>query len=155
MVKGICKRCSISYLSSGENKCEKCPANFQQALYIINDEFCSRDCNINYVINKAKINKDEFRYCFYLCFHMTPTKFIESLKFELALYMLKENENINLISDWCGYDYIGTFRHAFKRRLGFSPDEIREQIMCTPDPRAFIKDLQDKLFAIDKENTGK
>ena len=85
-------------------------------------------------------------YQFRRCFGFTLRALIENLRFTDAVKLLKETNNIEEISLACGYIKIGTFRNAFKRRFGYSPLEIREQIMQSTAPDAFIQNLIDFLW---------
>ena len=56
---------------------------------------------------------------------LTFTKYVQALRMELAIKLLKEGkEEIRYIAWKCGYADVSYFSNCFKRHLGFRPSEI-------------------------------
>ncbi len=56
---------------------------------------------------------------------LTFTKYVQALRMETAIKLLKEgNEEIRYIAWKCGYEDVSYFSNSFKRHFGFRPSEI-------------------------------
>ena len=79
----------------------------------LKNEDMAKECNISEVY---------FRKVFKLVYGMSPIKYINNMKFEIAEEMLNSNlYSINEISDSLGYSSPSSFSRDFKKHSGISP----------------------------------
>ncbi|SUA57689.1 Methylphosphotriester-DNA--protein-cysteine S-methyltransferase [Oligella ureolytica] len=74
----------------------------------------------------ADLSVSQFDRTFKKLFHMTPTQYIQKVRFETAIKLLKQNLSITEISVLCGYSDHSAFSRQFKQLTGLSPSSFKE-----------------------------
>lgn len=62
-------------------------------------------------------------------FQVTPSQYIQKVRVEKAIELLKENFSITEISSRCGYADHSAFTRQFKQVLGMPPSEFKQQYL--------------------------
>jgi len=92
------------------------------AIEYIRKNFVTETINIQHLASLCKVSEVYFRKVFKLVYGMSPIKYINNMKFEIAEEMLNSNlYSINEISDSLGYSSPSSFSRDFKKHSGISP----------------------------------
>jgi two-component system response regulator YesN len=78
------------------------------------------DLNITTVSEKFNLNKFTLQHIFRVQEQETYREYVERIRMEKALQLLKEGKWVNEVMDATGYKNRGTFNSAFKKRYGLS-----------------------------------
>ncbi|MDO5678956.1 MAG: AraC family transcriptional regulator [Pelistega sp.] len=82
--------------------------------------------NMETLANLANISISQFDRTFKKLFHMTPTQYIQKVRFEKAIELLRQDLSITEISVLCGYSDHSAFSRQFKQLTGLSPSQFKE-----------------------------
>ncbi len=110
-------------------KTAKSPAQLAHILYEYIVAHYKEKINLTQISNTLGYNANHLTKIFHDVYHTTPNKFIISLKMQDAQYLLVNNPNVSIgqIGEYIGYPDPGYFSRIFKKQLGVSPFEYREQ----------------------------
>ncbi|TAL67564.1 MAG: AraC family transcriptional regulator [Bacteroidetes bacterium] len=146
MFNDICKYCFVK-----RNEFEKftdgnCPERMKAFLQILEVKFNAYQCNIDFLLDELKITKDDLSFITYKFFNAPPKKLLENLRLWHSLRISEEEHNMNVLANKCGYEWISTFRKAFKRRFGFTYEHYKQLISNSPDKAKIINEMVDGLW---------
>lgn len=79
------------------------------------------DLRITTVCKKFNLNKFTLQHIFKAQQKETYHEYVERIRVEKALHLLKEGKWVKEVMDITGYKNRGTFNRAFKNRYKFSP----------------------------------
>lgn len=95
------------------------------ALDYISDEYAS-EIRISDLADRCCVSETHFRRLFQETMHMTPTTYINSVRIHMACAMLrKTDQSIRDVSIKSGFSTMSTFDRNFRKMLGISPYEWR------------------------------
>ena len=105
---------------------------FERLRQTIIDErlYLDRDLSREVLLEKAKVPKNKFAKLFRTYANTTYSKFINDLRLDYAVGMLKQHTNytIDAISAECGFTSASTFYTLFAQRFGMTPSEYKKAI---------------------------
>lgn len=97
---------------------------FHEIIKYVNDNFMDRITPKN-ISQRFGYNETYFCRRFKTATGFTFTKYVQALRMETAIKLLKEGkEEIRYIAWKCGYEDVSYFSNSFKRHFGFRPSEI-------------------------------
>lgn len=82
--------------------------------------------NVETLAKLANISVSQFDRTFKKLFQMTPTQYIQKVRLENAITLLKQDLSITEISLLCGYSDHSAFSRQFKQLTGLSPSQFKE-----------------------------
>lgn len=81
--------------------------------------------NIEMLADIAQISVSQLDRTFKKLFHMTPSQFIQKIRFEYAVQLLRRDLSITEISALCGYADHSAFSRKFKQLTGVTPRQFK------------------------------
>ena len=95
-------------------------------------EWALNNLHLNFTVNTladyANMSRRTFDRKFRSVLQITPKEWITQQKLNIAKELLEHNNiNIDLIADQAGFDNAATMRHNFRKVLGVSPRQYRDQ----------------------------
>lgn len=81
--------------------------------------------NIEMLADIAQISVSQLDRTFKKLFHMTPSQFIQKIRFEYAVQLLRRDLSITGISALCGYADHSAFSRKFKQLTGVTPRQFK------------------------------
>ncbi len=85
------------------------------------------------ILNESKYSEDYIRQQFKKVMGVYPTKFLIKLRIDRARFLIDvygKTLSLGEISEKCGYtDYV-YFSKCFKKIMGVSPSEYKQQLIC-------------------------
>ena len=98
-------------------------------------EWALNNLHINFTVNTladyANMSRRTFDRKFRSALQITPKEWITLQRLNAAKELLEQdNINIELIADQAGFDNAATMRHNFRKVLGVSPRQYRDQFSC-------------------------
>jgi transcriptional regulator GlxA family with amidase domain len=92
------------------------------------------DLRVEALAERAAMSPRNFARAFRRETGMTPGAYVEELRVERARQILEEGaEQVELVSERCGFGTPETMRRAFARRVGVSPADYRARFQRVPD----------------------
>ncbi|NNC99693.1 MAG: helix-turn-helix domain-containing protein [Gammaproteobacteria bacterium] len=83
---------------------------------------------IDIMAGKADMSRRTFDRKFRSTFKLTPKDWLTSQRLQVAKQLLEQkDDNIELVASQAGFDNAATMRHHFRRNLGLSPRQYRDQ----------------------------
>ncbi len=93
-----------------------------KAVEHIHENFLNSDLSIYSLAQMCSMSDTYFRKIFYQNFSVTPLKYINSLKLNYALELLRSKYyTVQEIADKCGFDNVYYFSNFIKKETGMSP----------------------------------
>jgi len=109
---------------------------------IINNEYQDYSFNVSTLLKKSSYYPDRIRDVLYLEMQITPFVLIENIRIEKSLYFLYENTTvIKEAFRLVGYSSARVFRNAFKKRVGFSPSELKHRVIDEKELKILVVNL--------------
>jgi len=106
------------------------PAQIASSLqeYIIHNY--NVDINLNLISNNMSYSSAYLTKLFYQQYETTPSKYIISLRMSKTRYLLSHNSELSIkqIGEIVGYHDQGYFSRIFKKQIGVSPFEYRDNL---------------------------
>ncbi|OGU12411.1 MAG: hypothetical protein A2X61_04625 [Ignavibacteria bacterium GWB2_35_12] len=147
MLNEICKYCKPKRCAAQINVDGHCPEKLKKLLITLKDNFLKYECNVDYLHEKLSITPMNLNFLTVKYFKCTPKKLIENLRLEHALISLKKNNyNIIDVANECGYNNIGTFQKAFKRRFKQNFICYKTKLLKSSKKDVLIKNLINELW---------
>ena len=87
----------------------------------------------------------------YSIYGMSTKQVIETVRLEQAIMLLATDDNkIDYVRMRAGYEYAKSFRRVFKKRLGLTPCECKEKILCAESKKSEIERLLRLIWKADR-----
>lgn len=78
--------------------------------------------------NKFNVGQTHFREIVHSNFIMSPQQLIETIRLEEGSKLVSNGVKIYEVAIKVGYSHTKSFRRAFKRRFGFSPNQFKQKL---------------------------
>lgn len=96
-----------------------------EAVDFIHDNFTTGNFSIDELADLCNMSGTYFRKLFLKKYHMSPLEYINKLKLQYAIELLKSNYyTISEISEKCGFKNIYYFSSFIKKHTGLSPSKL-------------------------------
>ncbi len=107
----------------------KSPAQLAHVLYEYIVAHYKEKINLTMISNELGYNANHLTKIFHDVYHTTPNKFIISLRIQEAQHLLIHSPHLSIgqIGEHIGYPDPGYFSRIFKKQVGISPFDYREQ----------------------------
>ena len=100
-----------------------------ETIKIIKNEYQDYSFNVTTLFKRSSFYPDKIRDILYIEMEITPFTLIENIRIEKSLYFLyKGTPTVKETFKIAGYSSARVFRNAFKKRIGFSPSELRSRV---------------------------
>ena len=120
VICNIIKEYELEYISKSQN------TRLSPALDYIHKEYMKDNIPISYLAELCRMSEVTFRSIFTNSLGITPIKYINGLKLELAKELLATGEHsVNEVAALSGFHDECYFSRAFKKSTGVSPSEYR------------------------------
>ena len=95
----------------------------------IKNRYADKSFDVNCLSRELKLSDSYLREIINLNYNCSPHWLIETIRMEKAIQLLCDNQlTIYTVCSKVGYANLKTFRTAFKKRNGLTPDEFRTKI---------------------------
>ncbi len=109
---------------------------------IILENYTNPQFNVDYLACKLGISRSFLRELVYTNYGISVRRLIETIRLENAIKLLaNQSEIIERIRVKTGYAYSKTFRTAFKKRLNYTPEELKNIFLNAVDKDTDVQNL--------------
>lgn len=100
-----------------------------EAIEYIHEHFTDKELSVHYLANLCGMSDTYFRKLFLKHFGVAPHTFINNLKLQYAVELLKsEYYTVSDVADKCGFENIYYFSSFIKKRTGKSPIHLMREL---------------------------
>lgn len=111
------------------NKNENCEFTLQEEVMdYVKNHYCESTFTILELADKFNKSYDCMYNYFKKTYKKTFSAFLEQMRIEKSMELLKTGENIDTIAKLCGYNSSHSFRRTFNKRNGVTPSVYRDQV---------------------------
>lgn len=102
---------------------------FADCIRYINEHFCDPELNVEMICRESFTSASSLQRAFRTHFGISPKQYIDRLRMNRALELLTDDElSVKEIAFACGFEDEKYFSRAFKKKYGYPPSQLRNNI---------------------------
>lgn len=114
------------YIMAGENL--KKIKKIEKATEYLKNNYDNPEFKISTLANTVNMSEKHFRRLFFDVYNKTPYAYLQDFRINKAeILLLNTSKSVSDIASQCGFSDVYSFSHCFKRHMGISPTEYKNE----------------------------